>query len=67
MISVKYLATQNYLKVNNADIEITAEKDPGVTGRRCCSECTCIFTDKEKASSIEINGSERLISPCKQC
>ena len=43
---------KNYLKVNNVDIEITAERDPANlpwSEVDVALECTGIFTDKEKA------------------
>ena len=45
---------KNYLKVNNVDIEITAERDPANlpwSEVDVALECTGIFTDKEKIIS----------------
>ena len=55
---------KNYLKVNNADIEITAEKDPAKlpwSEVDVALECTGIFTDKEKASQHLDNGSKKVL------
>ena len=50
---------KNYLKVNNVDIEITAERDPANlpwSEVDVALECTGIFTDKEKALQHLNNG-----------
>ena len=55
---------KNYLKVNNVDIEITAEKDPANlpwSEVDVALECTGIFTDKEKASKHLNNGSKKVL------
>ena len=55
---------KNYLKVNNAEIEITAEKDPAKlpwSEVDVALECTGIFTDKEKASLHLNNGSKKVL------
>ncbi len=55
---------KNYLKVNNAEIEITAEKDPAKlpwSNVDVALECTGIFTDKEKASLHLNNGSKKVL------
>jgi glyceraldehyde 3-phosphate dehydrogenase len=55
---------KNYLKVNNTEIEITAEKDPSKlpwSGVDVALECTGIFTDKEKASLHLNNGSKKVL------
>ena len=56
--------TKNYLKVNNTEIEITAEKDPAKlpwSEVDVALECTGIFTDKEKASLHLNNGSKKVL------
>jgi len=55
---------KNYLKVNNTEIEITAEKDPAKlpwSEVDVALECTGIFTDKEKASLHLENGSKKVL------
>ena len=55
---------KNYLKVNNAEIEITAEKDPAKlpwSEVDVALECTGIFTNKEKASLHLKNGSKKVL------
>ena len=55
---------KNYLKVNNAEIEITAEKDPSKlpwSEVDVALECTGIFTNKEKASLHLKNGSKKVL------
>ena len=55
---------KNYLKVNNTEIEITAEKDPAKlpwSEVDVALECTGIFTDKEKASLHLNNGSKKVL------
>ena len=55
---------KNYIKVNNAEIEITAEKDPAKlpwSEVDIALECTGIFTDKEKASLHLKNGSKKVL------
>ena len=55
---------KNYLKVNNTEIEITAEKDPAKlpwSKVDVALECTGIFTDKEKASLHLNNGSRKVL------
>ena len=55
---------KNYLKVNNAEIEITAEKDPAKlpwSEVDVALECTGIFTDKAKASLHLNNGSKKVL------
>ena len=55
---------KNYLKVNNTEIEITAEKDPAKlpwSNVDVALECTGIFTDKEKASLHLNNGSKKVL------
>ena len=55
---------KNYLKVNNTEIEITAEKDPAKlpwSKVDVAIECTGIFTDKEKASLHLNNGSKKVL------
>ena len=55
---------KNYLKVNNSDIKITAEKDPAKlpwTEVDVALECTGIFTDKENASLHLNNGSKKVL------
>ena len=55
---------KNNLKVNNAEIEITAEKDPAKlpwSEVDVALECTGIFTDKEKASLHLNNGSKKVL------
>ena len=55
---------KNYLKVNNVDIEITAERDPANlpwSEVDVALECTGIFTDKEKASQHLNNGSKKVL------
>ena len=55
---------KNYLKVNNSEIEITAEKDPAKlpwSEVDVALECTGIFTDKEKASLHLNNGSKKVL------
>ena len=55
---------KNYLKVNNTEIEITAEKDPAKLAWSevdVALECTGIFTDKEKASLHLNNGSKKVL------
>ena len=55
---------KNYLKVNNAEIEITAEKDPAKLSWSevdVALECTGIFTNKEKASLHLKNGSKKVL------
>ena len=55
---------KNYLKVNNTEIEITAEKDPAKlpwSEVDVALECTGIFTDKEKASLHLNNGSNKVL------
>ena len=55
---------KNYLKVNNAEIEITAEKDPAKlpwSKVDVALECTGIFTDKENASLHLKNGSKKVL------
>jgi glyceraldehyde 3-phosphate dehydrogenase len=55
---------KNYLKVNNTEIEITAEKDPAKlpwSKVDVALECTGIFTDKEKASLHLNNGSKKVL------
>ena len=57
---------KNYLKVNNVDIEITAERDPANlpwSEVDVALECTGIFTDKEKASHHLNNGSKKVLIP----
>ena len=56
--------TKNYLKVNNTEIEITAEKDPAKlpwSEVDVALECTGIFTDKEKSSLHLNNGSKKVL------
>ena len=53
---------KNYLKVNNAEIEIPAERDPAKlpwSEVDVALECTGIFTNKEKASLHLKNGSKK--------
>ena len=55
---------KNYLKVNNAEIEITAERDPANlpwSEVDVALECTGIFTNKEKASLHLKNGSKKVL------
>ena len=55
---------KNYLKVNNAEIEITAERDPSKlpwSEVDVALECTGIFTNKEKASLHLKNGSKKVL------
>ena len=55
---------KNYLKVNNAEIEITAEKDPSKlpwSEVDVALECTGIFTNKENASLHLKNGSKKVL------
>ena len=55
---------KNYLKVNNAEIEITAERDPAKlpwSEVDVALECTGIFTNKEKASLHLKNGSKKVL------
>ena len=55
---------KNYLKVNNAEIEITAERDPEKlpwSEVDVALECTGIFTNKEKASLHLKNGSKKVL------
>tara|TARA_Y100001968_G_scaffold325670_1_gene367335 strand:+ start:1385 stop:2386 length:1002 start_codon:yes stop_codon:yes gene_type:complete len=55
---------KNYMKVNNAEIEITAEKDPAKlpwSEVDIALECTGVFTDKEKASLHLKNGSKKVL------
>ena len=55
---------KNYLKVNNAKIEITAERDPAKlpwSEVDVALECTGIFTNKEKASLHLKNGSKKVL------
>ena len=55
---------KNYLKVNNAEIEITAEKDPVKlpwSEVDVALECTGIFTNKENASLHLKNGSMKVL------
>ena len=55
---------KNYLKVNNAEIEITAEKDPVKlpwSEVDVALECTGIFTNKENASLHLKNGSKKVL------
>ena len=55
---------KNYLKVNNAEIEITAERDPAKLPWLevdVALECTGIFTNKEKASLHLKNGSKKVL------
>ena len=55
---------KNYLKVNNAEIEITAERDPASlpwSEVDVALECTGIFTNKEKASLHLKNGSKKVL------
>ena len=55
---------KNYLKVNNAEIEITAEKDPAKlpwSEVDVALECTGIFTNKENASLHLKNGSKKVL------
>ena len=55
---------KNYLKVNDKEIEITAEKDPAKlpwSEVDVALECTGIFTDKEKASQHLDNGSKKVL------
>ena len=55
---------KNYLKVNNAEIEITAERDPAQlpwSEVDVALECTGIFTNKEKASLHLKNGSKKVL------
>ena len=55
---------KNYLKVNNTEIEITAEKDPAKlpwSKVDVALECTGIFTEKEKASLHLNNGSKKVL------
>ena len=55
---------KNYLKVNNAEIEITAERDPAKlpwSEVDVALECTGIFTNKEKASVHLKNGSKKVL------
>ena len=55
---------KNYLEVNNAEIEITAEKDPSKlpwSEVDVALECTGIFTNKENASLHLKNGSKKVL------
>ena len=55
---------KNYLKVNNAEIEITAEKDPAKlpwSEVDVALECTGIFTNKENAALHLKNGSKKVL------
>ena len=55
---------KNYLKVNNAEIEITAERDPAKlpwSEVDVALECTGIFTNKEKAALHLKNGSKKVL------
>ena len=55
---------KNYLKVNNAEIEITAERDPAKlpwSEVDVALECTGIFTNKEEASLHLKNGSKKVL------
>ena len=55
---------KNYLKVNNAEIEITAERDPAKlpwSEVDVALECTGIFTNKENASLHLKNGSKKVL------
>ena len=55
---------KNYLRVNNTEIEITAEKDPAKlpwSEVDVALECTGIFTDKEKAALHLNNGSKKVL------
>ena len=55
---------KNHLKVNDAEIQITAEKDPARlpwSQVDVALECTGIFTDKEKASLHLNNGSKKVL------
>ena len=55
---------KNHLKVNNAEIEITAERDPAQlpwSEVDVALECTGIFTNKEKASLHLKNGSKKVL------
>ena len=55
---------KNYLRVNNAEIEITAEKDPAKlpwSEVDIALECTGIFTNKENASLHLKNGSKKVL------
>ena len=55
---------KNYLKIDDTEIEITAEKDPAKlpwSEVDVALECTGIFTDKEKASLHLNNGSKKVL------
>ena len=55
---------KNYLKIDDTEIEITAEKDPAKlpwSEVDVALECTGIFTDKEKASLHLNNGSNKVL------
>ena len=55
---------KNYIKVNDTEIEITAEKDPAKlpwSKVDVALECTGIFTDKENASLHLKNGSKKVL------
>ena len=55
---------KNYLKVNNAEIVITAERDPAKlpwSEVDVALECTGIFTNKEEASLHLKNGSKKVL------
>ena len=55
---------KNYILVNNAEIEITAEKDPAKlpwSEVDVALECTGIFTNKENASLHLKNGSKKVL------
>ena len=55
---------KNYLKVNNAEIEITAEREPAKlpwSEVDVALECTGIFTNKENASLHLKNGSKKVL------
>ena len=55
---------KNCMRVNNAEIAITAEKDPAKlpwSEVDVALECTGIFTDKEKASLHLSNGSKKVL------
>ena len=55
---------KNYLRVNSAEIEITAEKDPAKlpwSEVDIALECTGIFTNKENASLHLKNGSKKVL------
>ena len=55
---------KNYLKIDDTEIQITAEKDPAKlpwSEVDVALECTGIFTDKEKASLHLNNGSNKVL------